>query len=138
MLRPDEEALPLIVGDAFTELETGEMLKLLEMVVRLSVRTQVVLLTSDATIARGGVVEQHEVPRLFAAKRQAILPHGLNDVAITDSGTDQLATRVRDGAFEAHVAHNRRDQGLLLEGARFEHARGAQGHDRIAVNNCAF
>ena len=33
-------------------MEPGELFKLLDMIVRLSTRTQIVLLTSDATIAR--------------------------------------------------------------------------------------
>jgi hypothetical protein len=49
---PDEEALPLVIDDAFIELDPGELFKLLDMIVRLSVRTQIVLLTSDATVAR--------------------------------------------------------------------------------------
>ncbi|MFN8017630.1 MAG: hypothetical protein U0P45_05860 [Acidimicrobiales bacterium] len=51
-LGDQEECLPLLVDDAFAEMEPGELFKLLDMIVRLSSRTQVVLLTSDATIAR--------------------------------------------------------------------------------------
>lgn len=49
---PNEEALPLIIDDALIDVEPGELFKLLDMVVRLSTRTQVVLLTSDITIAK--------------------------------------------------------------------------------------
>lgn len=49
---PNEEALPLIIDDALLGVEPGELFKLLDMVVRLSSRTQVVLLTSDITIAK--------------------------------------------------------------------------------------
>lgn len=48
----EEEALPLLIDDALIDLEPSELFKLLDMVVRLSTRTQVVLLTSDATIAK--------------------------------------------------------------------------------------
>ncbi|WP_426573522.1 hypothetical protein [Aquihabitans sp. McL0605] len=49
---PNEEALPLIIDDALVGVDPSELFKLLDMVVRLSTRTQVVLLTSDATIAK--------------------------------------------------------------------------------------
>jgi hypothetical protein len=49
---PDEEALPLIIDDALIDVEPGELFKMLELIVRLSSRTQIVLLTSDATIAK--------------------------------------------------------------------------------------
>ena len=38
---------------------------------------------------------------------------------------------------QPHVAHDRGDEGLLLESLLFEHAGSAQGHDRIAVNDLA-
>ena len=47
-----EEALPLIIDDAFVDVEPSELFKLLDLIVRLSSRTQIVLLTSDATIAK--------------------------------------------------------------------------------------
>ncbi len=48
----DEETLPLIIDDALVDVEPSELFKLLDLVVRLSSRTQIVLLTSDATIAK--------------------------------------------------------------------------------------
>lgn len=47
-----EEALPLIIDDALVDVEPSELFKLLSLIVRLSSRTQIVLLTSDATIAK--------------------------------------------------------------------------------------
>jgi hypothetical protein len=47
-----EEALPLIIDDALVEVDPSELFKLLDLVVRLSSRTQIVLLTSDITIAK--------------------------------------------------------------------------------------
>ena len=47
-----EEALPLIIDDALVDVGAGELFKLLDLIVRLSSRTQIVLLTSDATIAK--------------------------------------------------------------------------------------
>jgi hypothetical protein len=47
-----EEGLPLIIDDAFVDVDPGELFKLLDLIVRLSNRTQIVLLTSDATIAK--------------------------------------------------------------------------------------
>ncbi len=47
-----EEALPLIIDDALVDVEPSELFKLLDLIVRLSSRTQIVLLTSDATIAK--------------------------------------------------------------------------------------
>jgi hypothetical protein len=49
---PDEEALPLIIDDALVDVEPSELFKMLDLIVRLSSRTQIVLLTSDATIAK--------------------------------------------------------------------------------------
>jgi hypothetical protein len=40
---PSEEALPLIIDDALVGVEPSELFKLLDMVVRLSTRTQIVL-----------------------------------------------------------------------------------------------
>jgi hypothetical protein len=65
---PDEEALPLVIDDAFVELDPGELFKMLDMIVRLSVRTQIVLLTSDVTVARWARREaEHGVISLFEA-----------------------------------------------------------------------
>lgn len=47
-----EEALPLIIDDALVDVEPSELFKLLALLVRLSSRTQIVLLTSDVTIAK--------------------------------------------------------------------------------------
>jgi uncharacterized protein YhaN len=47
-----EEALPLIIDDALIDVEPSELFKLLDLIVRLSSRTQIVLLTSDTTIAK--------------------------------------------------------------------------------------
>ena len=47
-----EEALPLIIDDALVDVEPSELFKLLSLIVRLSTRTQIVLLTSDTTIAK--------------------------------------------------------------------------------------
>lgn len=49
---PNEEALPLIIDDALVDVEPSELFKLLDLIVRLSSRTQIVLLTSDVTIAK--------------------------------------------------------------------------------------
>jgi len=47
-----EEALPLVIDDALVDIDPSELFKVLDLVVRLSSRTQIVLLTSDVTIAR--------------------------------------------------------------------------------------
>jgi hypothetical protein len=49
---PQEETLPLVIDDAFVGLEASELFEVLDLVARLSARTQIVLLSSDATIAR--------------------------------------------------------------------------------------
>jgi hypothetical protein len=49
---PNEESLPIILDDALLGAEPGELFELLDLVVRLSAKTQVVLLTSDPTVAR--------------------------------------------------------------------------------------
>jgi hypothetical protein len=48
----NEENLPILIDDAFAEVEPGELFELLDMVVRLSDRTQIVLLTGSATIGK--------------------------------------------------------------------------------------
>lgn len=52
-----EEALPLIIDDALVDVEPSELFKLLALIVRLSARTQIVLLTSDVTIAKWARLE---------------------------------------------------------------------------------
>ncbi|MGN6693178.1 MAG: hypothetical protein ACTHN0_03295, partial [Aquihabitans sp.] len=52
-----EEALPLIIDDALVDVEPSELFKLLSLIVRLSSRTQIVLLTSDVTIAKWARLE---------------------------------------------------------------------------------
>jgi hypothetical protein len=47
---PNEETLPLVIDDALVDVEPEELFKLLEMVVRLSSTTQIVLLSGDPTI----------------------------------------------------------------------------------------
>ncbi|MCU1369598.1 MAG: hypothetical protein JWO77_792 [Ilumatobacteraceae bacterium] len=47
-----EEALPIIIDDALVGVDPSELFKLLDLVVRLSSRTQIVVLTSDLTIAK--------------------------------------------------------------------------------------
>ena len=71
---PNEEALPLIIDDALVDVEPGELFKLLDMVVRLSSRTQIVLLTSDATIAKWARREAaHGIITLFETDGAAII-----------------------------------------------------------------
>lgn len=49
---PNEESLPIILDDALLGAEPGELFELLDLVVRLSTKTQVILLTSDPTVSR--------------------------------------------------------------------------------------
>jgi uncharacterized protein YhaN len=49
---PHEETLPLVIDDAFVGLDASDLFGVLDLVARLSARTQIVLLSSDATIAR--------------------------------------------------------------------------------------
>lgn len=70
---PNEEALPLVIDDALVDVDPEELFKLLDMVVRLSSRTQIVLLTSDATIAKWARREAaHGVITLFESDGAAI------------------------------------------------------------------
>jgi hypothetical protein len=48
----DEENLPILIDDAIADVEPGELFELLDMLVRLSERTQIVLLTGSATIGK--------------------------------------------------------------------------------------
>ncbi|MCB0959857.1 MAG: hypothetical protein KDB04_10075 [Acidimicrobiales bacterium] len=49
---PNEEALPIVIDDPFADVDPEELFKLLDMLVRLSSSTQIVLLTTDPTIAK--------------------------------------------------------------------------------------
>lgn len=49
---PNEETLPILIDDAFVDVEPEELFKLLEMLVRLSSSTQIVLLSTDVTVAK--------------------------------------------------------------------------------------
>ncbi|MCB0969933.1 MAG: hypothetical protein KDA97_00210, partial [Acidimicrobiales bacterium] len=73
-LGPQEETLPLLIDDALVGIEPEELFKLLDMVVRLSDRTQIVLLTSDPTIARWARREAaHDAVALFEADGVAVV-----------------------------------------------------------------
>lgn len=67
-LGPNEETLPLLVDDAFADVEPEELFKLLAMAARLSDRAQIVLFTSDPTVAKWARRETAEgVITLFEA-----------------------------------------------------------------------
>jgi tetratricopeptide (TPR) repeat protein len=71
---PNEESLPLIIDDALVAVEPSELFKVLDLVVRLSTRTQIVVLTSDATIAKWARREAaHGVVTLFETDGAAVL-----------------------------------------------------------------
>jgi hypothetical protein len=71
---PNEETLPLIIDDAFTEVEPDELFKLLDMVVRLSTSTQIVLLSGDPTIDRWARREAaHGIVHLFESDGASIV-----------------------------------------------------------------
>ncbi len=49
---PNEESLPVIIDDAFVGAEPEELFKLLDLIVRLSSSAQIVLMSSDLTVAK--------------------------------------------------------------------------------------
>ncbi|MCB0963583.1 MAG: hypothetical protein KDA98_09830 [Acidimicrobiales bacterium] len=73
-LGPHEETLPLLIDDALVDVEPEELFKMLDMIVRLSDRTQIVLLSSDPTITRWGRREAaHGTISLFEADGVAVV-----------------------------------------------------------------
>lgn len=68
-----EETLPLLIDDALADVAPSELFDLLDMVVRLSDRTQIVLLSSDPTIAKWARREAaHGIISVFEADGVAV------------------------------------------------------------------
>ena len=69
----------------------------------------------DHAVAGRRVIEEDEVPGLLAAEVVAAAAHLFDDVAIADGGAHELAAARGERALEAHVAHDGRDERLLVQ-----------------------
>ena len=70
---PDEENLPIVIDDALVAVEPAELFKLLDMIVRLSSKTQIVVLSGDSTVAKWARREAaHGVITLFESSGASI------------------------------------------------------------------
>ena len=92
----------------------------------------------DRPVARGRIVGQDHVPRLFAPDIEAALAHPFQHIAVADLGALQRDTLVRQEPLQAQVRHDRRDQPAAAQCARSGKIGGDQCHDLIAIDQPAF
>ena len=69
----------------------------------------------DEAIAGGAVIAEDHVAALFAAQIVAVAEHFIDDMFITDGGADEGTAGGLEGDFEAGVAHDGGDDGLVVE-----------------------
>ena len=69
----------------------------------------------DEAVAGGGEVGHDDVAGLLAAEVEAVLEHGLADVAVADRRADHGETDILEEALEAEIGHNRDGDGRLGE-----------------------
>src|SRR5205809_5179952 len=69
----------------------------------------------ENAVARGGVVEEQEVPRLLAAEVRAEALHLLGHVAVPHLGLDDADARGVERLVQAEVGHDGRDDDVPLE-----------------------
>ena len=71
---------------------------------------------------------------LLAAQVEAVLDHGLEDVAVPDLGLDDPDAALLQGELEPQVGHHRHHQGVVLQAPGLVHGHRQDAHDLVAVD----
>ena len=89
----------------------------------------------DDPVTRRGVIRKNQMTGLLSAERIAVRAHFFHDVPIADGGAHELPAGPAHGQVEPHVAHDGGHERVLVEASLGEHARRAQRHDGVAVDD---
>ena len=77
------------------------------------------------------------MPTLFATEDVPIGEHAIDDVFVTHSGPDHLATCRTNCYIQPRVAHHRGHQSVLGQSSFSQHLQGANGHNVVAIDQTA-
>ena len=80
------------------------------------------------------MIAKYNMPAGFATEVVAALEHGVDDVLVTDIGTDECAARFGDGGLKAAICHYGADQGVVAKSTIFQQIQRADGEDIIAID----
>ena len=75
--------------------------------------------------------------RLFTAKIEPAMAHGIHHIAVAHIGAVQINPLTSQPAFKAQVGHHRSHQSATAKLSALGPARGDQSHELIAVGDLA-
>ena len=83
------------------------------------------------------MVAEDQVSALLASKIEAVLQHLIDHVLVADVRANDLSPGLSHRVDQSGVAHDRRDQGLLVERSLLHHVQRRDRHDIVAVDQIA-